>query len=86
MRENRQFLKEAGLFKKVKREFYWSVLRYKSRFALDPERIRFYRTLFPESNKYLISCPLISFRVKGVMFMLGLHMDALVRIILQLYK
>ena len=86
MRENCQFLKEAGLFKKVKREFYWSVLRYKSRFALDPERIRFYRTLFPESNKYLISCPLISFRVKGVMFMLGLHMDALVRIILQLYK
>ena len=86
MRENRQFLKEAGLFDSVEREFYWSVLRYKSLYALDPERMGLYRTVFPEANRHIFSCPLLSSRVKFVMKLLDLHLDPLVRIILQLYK
>lgn len=85
MRENRQFLEEAGLFEEVKQEFYWSVLRYKSLFALDPDRIGLYRTYFPEANRYLFSCPLLSARVKLIMRMLDLHLDVPVRAFLRRY-
>ena len=86
MRENREFLEKAGLFNDVKREFYWSVLRYKSLFALDPDRIDLYRTCFPEARRYLFSCPLLSSRIKFIMSMLDLHLDVPVRAILRRYQ
>ena len=86
MRENRSFLEEAGLFGSVKSTFFWSVLRYKSRFALDPDRIDLYRTVFPDANKYVLSCPFLSIRVKIIMIMLDLHFDAFVRFILHRFS
>lgn len=86
MEENRVYLEQSGLFDKVGSAFYWSVLRYKSRFALDPDRLSLYRTIIPEANRYSASCPLLSFRVKIIMKMLDLHLDVLVRILLRMYN
>ncbi len=85
MEENRSFLEQSGLFDKVGSAFYWAVLRYKSRFALDPDRLSLYRTIIPEANRYTPSCPLISFRVKIIMIMLDFHLDALVRILIRMF-
>ena len=84
--ENREYLRENGLFESVRREFYWSVLRFKSRYALDPQRTASYRTILPEANRYLPSCPLLSFRVKAVMALLALHLDGIARHILHAYR
>lgn len=86
MEENRRYLDETGLFDKVKPAFYWSVLRYKSRFALNPDRLDLYRTVIPEANRYRASCPLLSARVKIIMLMLDLRLDPLVRFFLRKYE
>ena len=86
MEENRRYLEEVGLLDKVDSAFYWSILRYKSRFALDPDRFVLYRTIVPEANRYLFSCPLLSIRVKALMKMLDLHLDVCVRAILHRYQ
>ncbi|MBR4586051.1 MAG: glycosyltransferase [Bacteroidales bacterium] len=85
MEENRSFLEQSGLFDKVGSAFYWAVLRYKSRFALDPDRLSLYRTIIPEANRYTPSCPLVSFRVKIIMIMLDFHLDVLVRILIRMF-
>ena len=85
MDENRRYLEDAGLFDKVESAYYWSVLRYKSRYALDPDRLSLYRTVLPEANRYRSGCPLLSARVKALMILLDLHLDALVRLILRRY-
>lgn len=86
MTENRVFLKEAGLFNDVIQEFYWHILRFKSLYALDPDRCNLYRDHFPEANRYLRSCPLLSPKVKGIMMMLDLHFDFVVRPILHYWQ
>ena len=85
MKENRAILKDYGVFDSVRKEFYWSVLRFKSLFALDPERCSLYRSHIPEANKYVTSCPLLSPRVKIIMLMLNLRMDFAVRPLLRLF-
>ena len=78
MEENRLCLEKPGLFDKVKSALYWPVLQYESRFTLNPDRLGLYRSVTPGTNRSLISCPLLSVRVKSIMILLDLHLDALV--------
>lgn len=74
-KENMTFLHESGIFESVKKEWYWSLLRYKSTFVMTPKRFDLYRTVFPEANEYVSDCPLLSSKMKMVMHLLDKHLD-----------
>lgn len=79
MKENQAFLTEANLFDEVKNEFYWHVLRFKTLYALDPDRFDMYRSVFPEANSYKWNNPLLSNKMKAIMTLIDLHLDFIVK-------
>lgn len=85
LEENRRFLESSGLYESLRREWNWSVLRYKSAFVMSPKLFGNYRNLFPEANAYVGDCPLLSSRIKLLMKMLDRHLDFMVRLVLQVY-
>ena len=86
MEENRAFLEKNNLFDDLREAFYWSVLRFKSLYALDPGKLNLYHSVIPESNRYVTSCPLISVRVKLIMILLNLHLTFIVSALLGILR
>lgn len=86
IQENVDFLKQEGLFDSVSKEMYWSILRFKSTFALTPERFDSYRVLIPESDKYIFSCPMLSSKMKMQMWLVAHHCDIPARLLCRLYN
>lgn len=81
--ENETFLKESGHYEHVKKEWSWSVLRFKSTFALSPSRLNMFREVLPDANNYINGCPLLSRKVQFIMHLLNLRLDCIVRLILK---
>lgn len=84
--ENRAFLKDTGFFETVFDEWAWSMLRFKSTFVMGASRFKYYRSIFPEANDSVDSCPLLSVNMKRVMSLLNHHLDFLAAPLVMLYK
>ena len=74
--DNRSFLEKIGLFQLLEKPFYWSMLRFKSVFCMDQDNFKLYKKEFPEANGYVLSCPLLTWKMKLLMLALNLNMDA----------
>lgn len=73
------FFKEKGVFEELKREYYWHVLRIKKELVLAASKHSDFKHYIPESNAYILSCPLVNFKLKIMMCLLICHLDILVK-------
>lgn len=84
--ENLSFLKSSGLLSDVYDEWAWSMLRFKSTFVMNPSRFKLYRSIFPEVNGHVGSCPLLSSNMRRAMSLLNHRLDILAAFLVSLYK
>lgn len=85
MEENRQFLIASGLFPQIKKYWYWSVVRFKSTYIVNSCRFSLFRTVIPEANRYILSCPLVTLKMKLVMMAICFHVDSITKRIVSFY-
>lgn len=64
------FFKEKGIFHNFEKEFAWKILRAKQDLVLRPEYHDDFLKLYPESHKYILSCPTIGIKIKIMMWLL----------------
>lgn len=84
--DNRSFLEKIGLFESLEKPFYWSMLRFKSVFCLNQETFGLYKEEFPEANRYVLSCPLLTWKMKILMIALNLNLDNAASWIVRIYR
>lgn len=68
------------------RELSWKILRCKQDLVLDRSRHEEFLALYPESNKYIWSCPFLNFKMKVMMLLLSLRLRPIVMIFLWFRK
>lgn len=76
------FFKEKGVFEELKREYYWHVLRIRKELVLAASKHSDFKHYIPESNAYILSCPLVNFKLKIMMCLLICHLDILVKVLI----
>lgn len=71
-----EFFAKNGVLKNYQREISWRVLKNKQDLVLNPHQHHEFMNIYPESHKYIISCP-VSFcnrKIKCFMWMLTHHL------------
>lgn len=58
------FLKRKGILSKLEKELSYGIIRDKHVLIFDPKRHKEWRNFFPESHKYIATCPYINYRIK----------------------
>lgn len=64
------FFNEEGVGDEYYREMSWRILKSTHDSALYPSRYNEFLTIYPESHKYIWSCPYVNFKCKCIMFFL----------------
>lgn len=72
--ENLAFIRNDTSLCGLEKEWAWSALRYKSVFVMDPKHFRDFNSILPEANDYIADCPLVSGRVRKLMYLLNKHL------------
>lgn len=71
-----EFFAKNGVLTNYQREMSWRVLKNKQDLVLNPHQHREFMNIYPESHKYIMSCP-VSFcnrKIKYFMWMLTHHL------------
>ena len=83
-----EFFKRNDVLIKFQREMSWRILKNKQDLVLDPNQHLDFMTIYPESHRYILSCP-YSFcnrKIKFFIWMLTHHLRWLLLMILYLRK
>ena len=75
------FFKREGMLNQYERELSWRVLRNKQDLVLDPASFEDFLNIYPESHKYILSCPtrFCNRKIKILMWMLTHRMKYLAK-------
>lgn len=79
------YFKEKGEYKYYEKELCWRLLNAKQELCFYRNSFRDFKSIFPESHKYILSCPYLSMKVKLTMWCLTHHLS-IVSEILTIYK
>lgn len=66
------------------RELYWRILKNSQGLILDRKTIRDFKTTYPESHRYILSCPYLNKKIKIMMWLTVHRMGFLTRAIISL--
>lgn len=69
--ETIEFFKNEGVYKDYERELSWRILKSTHDSALYLNRYNEFLTIYPESHKYIWSCPYVNFKSKCIMTLLS---------------
>lgn len=69
--ETIDFFNEEGVYEHYKKQMSWRVLKSTHDLALFPDRYKYFLTVYPESHKFIWSCPYINLKCKCIMFLLS---------------
>lgn len=75
------FFTKEGVIGQYIDKLSWGVLRDKQTLVLDSNKHNEFLSIYPESHKYIWSCPYINKKIKIMMWLLVHHLGLLVRII-----
>lgn len=78
------FFMKHGLWKSFKKEMYWKILRVKKELVLSTSTHSIYKKMFPEADKYILSCPFLNKKSKLMMWLLSHHCDGFVVLLVNL--
>lgn len=76
-----EFYKQRGLFGKFEREFAWKVLIAKQDLILYPDMHKTFFSLYPESHKFILSCPRLGKKIKVMMWLLVHHLGFITKML-----
>lgn len=79
-----EFFKKQNVFELYKKQMYWRVLRDKQELILRINKHREFLEIYPESHKYILSCPLINRKLKLLMCLLVHRMGFGVKLMIRL--
>jgi len=72
------FLKAKGIYNNYDKEMSWGVLRDKQDMILDSSRHDEFMAIYPESHRYIRSCPFLNFKMKLMMWLVVNHVGFIV--------
>lgn len=68
------YFKEKGEYELYKKELCWRLLNAKQELCFQRDTFKVFMSIFPESHKYILSCPYLSKKVKVTMWCLIHHL------------
>lgn len=68
------YFKDEGKYETYEKELCWRLLNAKQELCFYRNTYREFISIFPESHKYILSCPYLSMKVKLAMFCLTHHL------------
>lgn len=75
------YFKEKEKYELYKKELCWRLLNAKQGLCFYRNSFRDFKSIFPESHKYIISCPYLSLKVKLTMWCLTHHLSIMSEIL-----
>ncbi len=81
--ETIDFFTKQGCINEYEKELSWRVLKSKQDLILDIDRHTEYQCIYPNSHKYIWTCPYIDWKLKIFMWMLKQNMEVILNIILK---
>lgn len=75
------FFKERGIYDDYRDILSWKVLKGKQDYVLDPAFHKKFLEIYPESHRYILSCPIIGKKIKLMMWCLTHHMGFITNLI-----
>lgn len=76
------WLKDAGLYDALDREMCWRVLKSSQELVLDSSTYNEFLSLYPQSHRYVWSCPYLNLKLKIMMWCLCHNLTAVSRFML----
>lgn len=80
------FFRNLGVFSDYEQEMSWRILKNKQDMVLDSMKHSEFKRIFPESHKYILSCPrnFCNIKIKIMMWLLTHHCRPLLMLIIKL--
>lgn len=72
------FFTEVGLIASFEKELAWGMLRDKQDMILSPKDFKKFMAIYPQSHKYIWSCPYLNVKMKSMMWLVVHHAEWLV--------
>lgn len=76
------WLRNAGLYEGVDKEMCWRVLKSSQELVLDSSTYNEFLSLYPQSHRYIWSCPYLNLKLKIMMWCLCHNLSAMSRFML----
>lgn len=76
------WIKDKGLYDSLEQELCWRVLKSSQELVLDTSTYQEFLSLYPQSHRYIWSCPYLNLKLKIMMWCLSHHLSLVSRFML----
>jgi glycosyltransferase involved in cell wall biosynthesis len=77
-----RYMKKMGEYQYYEKQICWRILRSKQEWVLNKSTYKDFLNLYPESHKYILSCPFLNIKLKIMMWCLVHHISFISQLML----